>query len=357
MEMIHAVSVSDALATALHKFAQHGEREESRNGPVLVMPTPVVTTYYKPGNRVLFAKERNANPFFHLMEALWMLSGRNDLLFPMLFNQRFREYSDDGSTLWGAYGWRWRSFFGYDQLDWIVDELKHNPTSRRCVLAMWNAMDNSQLEGPCDLYIATHGGKDVPCNTHAYFDVRGGRLNMTVCNRSNDAWWGAYGANAVHFSILLEYMAARIGVPMGVYRQVSNNLHLYSEVVDVNARALTALANAIEAQDLYANAPNAFKPAPLVDCPIDKWERDLQRFIRRDGVHNPHGWHSDFFRHVAVPMYLAHDAWRNRQYMTADTYAAQIRAADWRVACQNWLAWRAEARVRKVEAQEANLRG
>lgn len=33
---------------------------------------------------------------------------------------------------------RWRKFFGYDQLDWIVEELTANPDTRRCVLSMWD---------------------------------------------------------------------------------------------------------------------------------------------------------------------------------------------------------------------------
>jgi hypothetical protein len=72
--------------------------------------------------------------------------------------------------------------------------------------------------------------KDRPCNTHVYFDCRGLRLNMTVCCRSNDMLWGAYGANVVHFSILQEVLAAEIGVPVGIYRQVSNNFHVYTNL-------------------------------------------------------------------------------------------------------------------------------
>lgn len=360
MEVIHAHSVSDALATALMKFKNHGEQEESRNGPVLVMPSPVTTVYYQPRNRVLFALERNANPFFHLMESLWMLAGRNDLLFPMLFNQRFREYSDDGASIWGAYGWRWRTFFGYDQVNFIVEELRRNPTSRRAVLAMWNAHEDGPASAPLheddnftardDLHVAARGGKDVPCNTHAYFDVRGGKLNMTVCNRSNDAWWGAYGANAVHFSILLEYMAAKIGVPVGVYRQMSNNLHLYTDIVDTDN--LEKLAHSVYQQDLYMTNPE-LAPVQLVDCNITDWEQDLRRFITRDGLPNPHGWHSDFFAHTAVPMYLAHEAWRNKQYEEAERHCAAISAWDWRIACQNWLTARAQNRAKKV----ANVNG
>jgi thymidylate synthase len=52
-------------------------------------------------------------------------------------------------------------------------------------------------------------------------------LDLTVLCRSNDVVWGAYGANAVHFSVLQEYLAGRIGVDVGVMYQFSNNYHGY----------------------------------------------------------------------------------------------------------------------------------
>ena len=53
--------------------------------------------------------------------------------------------------------------------------------------------------------------KDLPCNTHVYFSIREGFLDMTVCNRSNDLIWGCCGANAVHMSFLQEYVATMWG--------------------------------------------------------------------------------------------------------------------------------------------------
>ena len=133
-----------------------------------------------------------------------MLAGRGDLASVEQFNKGMAKYSDDGKGLNGAYGWRWRGMFGFDQLTEVVNELSINPTSRRCVLAMydpvWDMQDNPE-------------SLDIPCNTHIYFDCRHNKLNMTVCCRSNDALWGAYGANAVHMSMLMEYIAAAVGLP------------------------------------------------------------------------------------------------------------------------------------------------
>jgi thymidylate synthase len=74
---------------------------------------------------------------------------------------------------------------------------------------------------------ALGGGKDVPCNTNAFFRVTNGKLDMMVNCRSNDIFWGAYGANAVHFSFLQEYVASSIGVEVGRYWQNSFNFHAY----------------------------------------------------------------------------------------------------------------------------------
>lgn len=365
MQVIYGASVSHALSQALLLINQIGIPEKSRVGDVLVFPHPVTTVYLNPRNRVLWSGRRDANPFFHLMESLWMLAGRNDLAFPLKFNSRFGSYSDDGKIIWGAYGWRWRRFFGYDQLDTIVKELKKNPNSRRCVLTMWNAADESNL--PCniamdystgtrywsssDLVMATQGGKDVPCNTHAYFDCRGGVLNMTVCNRSNDMLWGCYGANAVHFSILQEYMAARIGVPVGVYRQVSNNLHLYTDIV--KREDIVLLANDVARTDRYLLSHRGKPVTPLVDCPIDDWHDDLHSFFHHGGLWNEHTcWKSKFIGETVVPMFRAHWHWRNKEYDTAMEEAKIITSWEWRTACVEWLERREAKRAAKEQTND-----
>ncbi len=325
MKTITARNVNEAAAHALPYLISNGVKEQSRNGAVIVAGVPVITEYTYPTERVMFSPTRDANPFFHLMEALWMLAGRNDLAFPLFFNKNFASYSDDGKSVHGAYGHRWRLRFGYDQLTVIVEELRKNPTSRRCVLSMWDAT--------ADLHKAVAGGKDVPCNTHAYFDIRQGALNMTVCNRSNDVIWGAYGANAVHFSILQEYLAAAIGVPVGVYRQFSNNFHVYTDVYDTDK--LSKIADESHTENYYATG--TVKPFPLMSVDMYTWNVDLLAFLA-DPYHT-FLYNDDFFNGVARPMYLA---WRERKDKRGNglAYMSDIIADDWRMACTQWTARR-----------------
>ena len=343
--VVNGRNVNEVFANGLRWLLVAGSRENSRNGTVLVAPGPVVSVYQNPTERVLFLPSRDANPFFHLMEAIWMLAGQNDVKFPRRFNSRFGEYSDDGVTIPGAYGHRWRNAFGLDQLSFIVRELRNNKESRRAVLQMWSP--------EVDIRAAERGGRDVPCNTAVYFDGRHGALNMTITCRSNDAIWGAYGANAVHFSILQEYVAVAVGLPVGELRQLSNNFHAYTDVY--SEEQLRKMSENAEGFNLYATGQ--VTPYAMVLDP-SRFLDDCARFMA-----NPQRWSYDnpFFNDVCWPMYAAwenHEKWRvalrNWQATKEVAYAeeakdaqekalahvAAIVAPDWRVACHQWLSRR-----------------
>lgn len=216
MKNISVRNVNQALVEAIWWLKTAGVMEESRNGPVLAAPGPVCTTYTAPTERVLFDPLRDANPVFHLVEGMWMLSGRNNVADLEVYNSNMRNYAEKDGAIHGAYGFRWREHFENDQLFKLVRLLEKHPDTRQAVLQMWDA--------DVDLGASK---KDIPCNTHVYFDMRGGVLNMTVCCRSNDMVWGAYGANVVHFSMLQEWIASALKFQVGVYRQFSNNFHAY----------------------------------------------------------------------------------------------------------------------------------
>lgn len=344
---VAARNVNDAVATSIEVLLDHHEVRNSRVGPIIAFPGPFLIQYDRPMERVLFSPTRNANPVFHLLESLWMLAGRNDLKFPATIVKNMKNFSDDGKTLWGAYGFRWREFFGYDQIEWIIAELTANPESRRCVLAMWNAMDNDddekgklrRFDEPSDLYVATHGGKDVPCNTHIYFDCRGGVLNMTVCNRSNDLIWGCFGANAVHMSVLQEYMALSIGRPVGAYRQFTNDLHVYTE--RNSEEYLRRIAVEAIPHDRYLRG---MAPLPLwtEDESKELFDSDIADFFSGFDSFGPEGmiiegrvYRTDFFNGTVMPMLRA---WRARKnFEGAPRLADKITSPDWSFAVKDWL--------------------
>jgi hypothetical protein len=312
MTQIIARNVNHAFSDAWFILRAIGLREDSRNGPVLVAPGPVLTAYERPTERVLFNPKRDANPVFHLMEAIWMLAGENNVAWLKQFSANIANYAESDGEIHGAYGHRWRVLFGFDQIARIVGILKKDPNSRQAVLQMWSPAD--------DLF---GFWKDRPCNTAAYFDCRGGVLNMTVTCRSNDILWGAYGANAVHFSVLQEVIAAGVGVDVGVYRQFSNNWHAYLQ----NPQVDYFLSN--PPTITYDEYENEAKPFPLVQ-PWETYEQfieDCETLVRGGRI-----FRTEFFKKVAIPLYEAYLFRKAGQPWHPDTIAE----CDWKMAFLQW---------------------
>lgn len=317
MQIISARNVSEALILGLQAVNEEGLLRDSRNGPVKVFEYPVTTVYEKPDERVVFYPDRDANPYFHFMEGLWMIAGRNDVEWISRFNASIANYSDDGVTFHGAYGYRWRKHFGFDQIDIIAEQLRANPDDRRIVLQMWDPK--------VDL---ARGGKDFPCNTAIKFRIVDGRLDMTVENRSNDMIWGAYGANAVHFSMLQEYMAAKIGVSLGHYWQVSTNFHSYMDTLKKHSALLLEKPSS-------PYHTGEVEPFRMVNVSILDWESQLEVFMQEGD--RAMGYTDPFFKRVAVPLLQSHRAFKQKDFAKAIALAEGCMAKDWSRATVEWL--------------------
>jgi thymidylate synthase len=312
MHVIDVRNVGEALLAGARLLSEEGETEKSRDGDVIVAPFPVATVYAQPTERVLLDPRRDANPFFHIMEAAWMLEGQDDAKLLDRYVKNFStRYGEDNGHMHGAYGFRWRRHFDIegggvprfpDQLKVVVDMLRENPSNRRIVLTMWDPV--------ADLGTTA---KDIPCNTQIYFRVWRGILNMTVCCRSNDMVMGAYGANAVHMSVLQEAVATLAGLEVGVYTQMSNNFHMYQRDIDKLPE--------VESEHHQSYALGKITAAPL----FSGWLREVSDLDRCSDMG------------VFAEVRAAHDAWRESR---DPSLCDKISAPDWRLACQEWCARR-----------------
>jgi hypothetical protein len=289
---------------------------------------PVATVYSMPWRRVLFNEVRDANPFFHLMEALWMLAGRDDAAWIGQFSKNISQFAEDDGKFHGAYGYRWRNMI--DQLHALGQLIRREPETRRAVLAMWNPVADLNAQR-----------RDLPCNTHVYFKPREGKLHMTVCCRSNDIIWGCYGANAVHFSVLQEYMAAMVGMQMGTYTHVSDSWHYYTNNPTYKKLAMGAAYGMTDYYQGHGMTPARIDSIAVVNQSIDVWDADLARFFT-DDWDDPVMYQDLFFSRTAYPM---RDAWRNHKrgdYDTALHLCKNIASPDWQLAATQWMQRRAQ---------------
>jgi thymidylate synthase len=354
MHIITGRNVNEVYPKALALVRRSGVPQASRAGPVLTVPEPVVLETLRPMERVLLDPKRDANPFFHLAECLWLMAGRQDAAFLDRFVSDFgKRFAEWDGRLHGAYGHRWRKHFGFDQLDTVVEKLKANPLDRRVVIQMWDPTlkwGHKDEEGASDLVMAA---KDIPCNTQILPRIvpfggdpslpgyQNWALDLMVTCRSNDVVWGACGANAVHFAFLQEYLAGRIGVQVGTLRQMTTNLHGYVDVLEKVGEPF------VPCPDPYFSSAHTDPVVSAVPIGNDweHWDKDLRAFLQwvedGDGFVSRNTW----FQEVARPMWLSHKFWREKDLDKAVHWAEMAAASDWRLAAKQWLQRRIDKRA------------
>lgn len=355
---IHNASIEQKISNV-----EHGAWREppllirnSRNGKVIQVVEPVTVTYLTPQSRVLLNTKRDANPFFHVFEALWMLSGSKEVTPLSYYVGRMLSFSDDGQTLNGAYGYRWRNAevkrsqqeFSVrqriDQLNLLVQHLRADNDSRRAVLQMWNVEDDLLRIGTACEVDVLDASADVCCNLCCVFQVRSDAstkwLDMTVFNRSNDMIWGMLGANLVHFSFLQEYIAARIGAEVGRMHQVTANLHVYTDNWEPEEWLSVYGDEDSDKEFAYPNlSHDTFIPILGKDEDPELFDQEVSEFIGRNGdsIIDRGPYVSQFLQRVAMPMCNAYKLHKQRDYKEALKTVDMLTPPDWRKAAWEWL--------------------
>lgn len=355
-------TLSRLVYPMFEELERAGRITPSRNGPVVAMPEPVLIRTYCPWERVNVSPTRDANPFFHLIEALAMFVGYNSVELMVHFAKTMALYSDDGKTYNAFYGTRARRYRWGDQMQKVISILQKDPQSRQAVVQLWD---------PDDLDRTT---KDKACNMSLVFQVVDGQVLMTSFNRSNDAVKGfVSGANMVHLSMFHEYVACSLGMEMGSWWHCSNNFHIYTEDPVWKRLSQTdwGCEEEVLATDYYGRHLGLAirNQIPIFDHPThrDIFDNEVTTFLRhihmivieRSDREYPHNLFTcPFLAHVAVPMFNAWQHHRRKDYQQAIFWAECCSAFDWSHAAVAWLK-RREDRLARIASEQrtAQLQG
>jgi thymidylate synthase len=179
--------------------------------------------------RVPLVPARRLNIVFNFAEALWYVSGRDDLDFIAYYAPSMRRYSADGVRLTGtAYG---RAIFGADEWpdQWptLVRQLRDDPDSKRAVLQVFRDQELTVPDNP-----------DVSCTLGLQFMHRDGLLHGVGFMRANDAYRGMT-SDVFSFTFLQELLARELGLGVGEYVHFVGSLHVYDSDGD-RVRAVLA---------------------------------------------------------------------------------------------------------------------
>jgi thymidylate synthase len=209
-----ADTIDDLLRDVFDRIVKDGERVVPSKGPTKEL-FGVVLELGRPLARVS-RTEMKGRLYSALGELMWYLAGVNELDF-IDYYIRDGYKSDDGKTVWGAYGPRLFTMRDninqITQVKRILSDEKRAP-SRKAVIQLFDAEDISRDHA------------DVPCTCTLQFLRRTTGLDLFVSMRSNDAYRGL-PHDVFTFTMLQEILARDLGVPLGRYKHAAGSLHLY----------------------------------------------------------------------------------------------------------------------------------
>ncbi len=166
-----------------------------------------------------------------IYELLWFLRGDTNIHYLQEHGVRiWNEWADEHGDLGPVYGHQWRSWPDYkggtiDQIANVLDQIKHNPNSRRMLVTAWNPAEVEEMALP-------------PCHCLFQFYVADGRLSLQLYQRSADTFLGV-PFNIASYALLLQMMAQVTGLEAGKFIHTTGDTHLYSNHLEQAKLQLT----------------------------------------------------------------------------------------------------------------------
>ncbi len=166
-----------------------------------------------------------------IYELLWFLRGDTNIHYLQEHGVRiWNEWADEHGDLGPVYGHQWRSWPDYkggtiDQIANVLDQIKHNPNSRRMLVTAWNPAEVDEMALP-------------PCHCLFQFYVADGRLSLQLYQRSADTFLGV-PFNIASYALLLQMMAQVTGLGAGEFIHTTGDTHLYSNHLEQAKLQLT----------------------------------------------------------------------------------------------------------------------
>jgi len=240
-------TVDDDYMDLLNRITENGERRETRNGTTLSIFSEKISVDLSQGFPLLTTKKVFFNGIVH--ELLWFLKGQTDskILEQNKVNiwkgNTTKEFLEKTGLPYQEgiggpiYGFQWRHFGeryeyeqdniihftkgldkGFDQLQFIIDEIKSNPNSRRLYMSGWNPNQMEQMCLP-------------PCHVSYQFYVQNGKISCQMYQRSADVFLGL-PFNIASTALLTHLIAKTTNLVPDKVHICIGDAHLYDEHLD-----------------------------------------------------------------------------------------------------------------------------
>lgn len=185
-----------------------------------------------------------------IYELLWFLQGSTNIRYLQEHGVHIWDaWADERGDLGPIYGKQWRSFSGangktIDQIQWVVDEIKRNPDSRRLIVSAWNPSELADMALP-------------PCHCLFQFYVAQGKLSCQLYQRSADTFLGL-PFNIASYALLTHLVAHITGLEPGEFIHTIGDAHLYVNHIEQVQEQLTRIPFPLPALRLNPKVQSIF---------------------------------------------------------------------------------------------------
>lgn len=181
------------------------------------------------GFPLLTTKKLHTRSIFY--ELLWFLRGDTNIKY--LHDNKvtiWDEWADQNGDLGPVYGKQWRCWQGadgrtIDQISGVIDQIKHNPDSRRMLVSAWNVAEIEEMALP-------------PCHIVFQFYVADQRLSCQLYQRSADIFLGV-PFNIASYALLTCMIAQVCSLKAGEFIHTLGDAHLYNNHLEQARLQLT----------------------------------------------------------------------------------------------------------------------
>jgi len=227
----------------LSEIITKGSLCESRNGNTISIFGGKMEFNMSDGFPLLTTKQMPWKTI--LRELLWFLSGSTDN--KELNKQKVHIWDGNASKeyletrglkykegdLGPIYGFQWRYFGaqyrtcddnyggqGVDQINYVINEIINNPSSRRIIMSAWNPLDLDKMSLP-------------PCHVMCQFhvDQKNNKLDCQLYQRSGDMFLGV-PFNIASYSFLLYIISKLTGYTPGRFIHIFGDCHIYENHIE-----------------------------------------------------------------------------------------------------------------------------
>jgi len=205
-----------------HQLMRHilsrGEKKEDRTGTGTLSVFGYQMRFdLSKGFPLVTTKKLHLRSIIH--ELLWFLKGDTNVKY-LKDNgvSIWDEWADENGELGPVYGKQWRSWQttsgqSIDQISRVIDQIKHNPDSRRLLVIAFNPADIDKMALP-------------PCHAFFQFYVSQGKLSCQLYQRSADVFLGV-PFNIASYALLTHMMAQVCNLKVGDFVHTLGDAHLY----------------------------------------------------------------------------------------------------------------------------------